>query len=523
MGLVLGGLAVAGMIGVAAVGYAESTATTVATPRFTDSFDGAVDTDPTYGLNDSVAGRQHGEQRGVTYTRVSGVWYPASPPRAWYSQVNHVHRRGALSFWKGHSAVRMDAPVRAGGDGRTYVTATVDPVNGDTGSGQWASVVLSPDAQSSGYVTNSDVAIGVIVRSDGRVAAFHRGQPVPLTGTTTATPDSNGRFRTTVIGTPGQRGVTIEVNGATMRGTLANPLPAANTLFLGAYLDDSNATSTVHHLAASAVDTTGLTSPASSGLRHFGYFAARLTDTTGNHLPQIAGRSNRNHVNISDYSRYAPEVLDSCRPASCVVYTGFEFFTGCDAEHSPDCRLYPDYAARWQRLADAVRPKLDKVAAFYLLDEPYHHGARPADVATAARTIKQTFPNATVMLVEAGYQVSTIEVPAEVDWVGFDEYCKPVATVEGILNTLEARTRPEQKLFLFPQAAPLGMCGGAPGYGTDEELARLQWDYLALAERHPRVAGLMTFGVWVEGTSPSQLPATTDAHERIAARITTRR
>src|SRR5690242_14469003 len=66
----------------------------MAPARFTDSFDGAVDGDATYGLNDSLADRQRGEQRGVTYTRVSGVWYSAPPPRPWYSQVNHQAQRG---------------------------------------------------------------------------------------------------------------------------------------------------------------------------------------------------------------------------------------------------------------------------------------------------------------------------------------------------------------------------------------------------------------------------------------------
>jgi hypothetical protein len=267
---------------------------------------------------------------------------------------------------------------------------------------------------------------------------------------------------------------------------------------------------------------TGLVAPASSGAREFGYFAARLTPRLGNHLAEVGGRSTLNYVNISDYDRYAPEVLDGCAPDSCAVYTGWEFFTGCDTQGSANCRLYDNYEARWQRLADQVRPSLGRVAAFYLLDEPYHRGARPTDVATAARTIKATFPDAKVMLVEAAYKVPTIQVPAEVDWVGFDQYCLPVSQVEQTLRTLEQRTPNGQRLFVFPQAAPLAACGDAAGYRTDAELAKLQWDYLALAERHPRVLGLMTFGLWVEGTNAPTLPETIDAHERIAARLIAR-
>ncbi|PSL57464.1 hypothetical protein B0I31_102443 [Saccharothrix carnea] len=500
-------------------GVAAASPAPAAAPRFTDSFDGAVDLDPTYGLNDGLARRQVGEQRGVTYTRTSGVWYPASAPRPWYSQVNHSNRPGTLSFWLGHSAVRLDAPVVAGADGSIAVRAVVDPVVGDTASGQWASLVLTADRNSSGYATNGEVDLGVLVRSTGVVDAFHGGAAA---GRGRAQPDG-GRFAVTVTARPGDHVATVAVNDApAFPVTLSRPFPASPTLFLGAYLDDPNATSTFDDLAVSAVDNSALTPPPDSSVRHFGHFAARLTPALGNHLPEVSGRSNLNHVNISDYARYAPEVLDSCGPASCAVYTGFEFFTGCDAADSPDCRLHPEYAQRWERLAAAVEPRYERVAAFYLLDEPFHHGARSADLATAARAIKARFPGAKVMLVEAGKHVAAMDVPTEVDWVGFDEYCEPVSSVEGLLNSLEANLEPHQQVYLFPRAAPLRACGTAAGFQTDADLARLQWEYLALAERHPRVAGLMTFGLWVEDTPVARLPATLDAHERIMARLIAR-
>jgi hypothetical protein len=48
----------------------------------------------------------------------------------------------------------LDAPVKAGADGAITVSTTVDPINGETGSGQWASLVLTADRSNSGYVTN---------------------------------------------------------------------------------------------------------------------------------------------------------------------------------------------------------------------------------------------------------------------------------------------------------------------------------------------------------------------------------
>jgi hypothetical protein len=72
----------------------------------------------------------------------------------------------------------LDAPVKAGADGAITVSTTVDPINGETGSGQWASLVLTADRSNSGYVTNPQVDLGVTVRSNGGVTVFHRGAVV---------------------------------------------------------------------------------------------------------------------------------------------------------------------------------------------------------------------------------------------------------------------------------------------------------------------------------------------------------
>src|SRR5918996_4445719 len=81
-----------------------------------------------------------------------------------------------------------------------------------------------------------------------------------------------------------------------------------------------------------------------SGLRYFGYFAARITDSAGNHVPAVTHRTNLNWIQISDPDRYAPEVLPFCTPRGCIVSTGHEFFSSeCLPVHNPGCRLHPDY------------------------------------------------------------------------------------------------------------------------------------------------------------------------------------
>jgi hypothetical protein len=494
-------------------------AAAASTAGFTDSFGGAVDDPPGYGLNDSLTTRQTGVL-GVTYTRESGLWNSATAPQEWYSQVNHVNHPGVLSFWQGTSAIRMDAPVTAGSDGKVAVQATVDPVTGDTASADWSSLALSTDHAATGYVSNSDVALGVLVRSNGGVQVFQGGK-VLLTTNGFAKPNADGTFTVSFSYTPGQTSAQLVVNGVSATVTTSAALPASSTLHMGAYLGTSTEVSTLSDLSVSAVNATGLTLPASSGLRYYGYYAARLAGDS--HLAEVAGRSNLNWVNISDVDGYASTVLNGCASGSCVVNTGNEFYS-CNSS-GDDCALYPNYAARWQNLANAVRPYLDKVAAFYIQDEPQWHGATPASIQTAAQLIKSTFPDKKVMMIEAGPEVtSSLVIPSAVDWVGFDWYCQPFTTIQQKLSTLESVTASGQGLFLVPEDAPQANCASVAGHKTDADIAAIQQQYYNLAVSNPRVIGLMNFGfwtspAWTSGSGSASLPLTVDANERVAARI----
>ncbi|BCJ26284.1 hypothetical protein [Actinocatenispora sera] len=482
------------------------------TRTFHDSFDGAHDADPGYGLNDGLAGRQG--TGGVTYTRVSGLWNTGTAPRPWYSQVNHPEHADTLSFFQGTSAVRMDAPVVATDDA-TSVAATLTPVVGSTTSGAWSSIVLSHDARSWGYVSNADVDLSVLVRSDGSVQVHQAGTLVRNL------PDfaSGGTYR-----------VRLSVTGQTLHlsvddATTTVPLPAAvpdrTWLFLGRYGSNETDVSTVDDLAAGAVDSTALRRPAGSHLRYTGYFAARQTRDGGNHLDEVAGRSNLDFVTISDADKYRPEELQRCAPKSCVVYTGNEFFQ-CS---STACPLYPNAADRWATLAEQVRPYLDRIAAFSVLDEPYWRHASYDDVATSANLVKKTYPDIPVLLNEAGPAVTdTFRVPDQVDWVAFDWYCQSPTRIDATLDTLERQVpdRAGRELFLFAEATPI--CAGQ----TDQSVAAGLDQYRRIAEAHPRVAGLLLFGPWTGvgpdspgpgKPTPSQYPLSTDAQERLAARI----
>ena len=478
---------------------------------FHDDFTGAVDADPTYGLNDNL--RQRQGTGAVTYSRVSGKWNTGDVPRPWFAQVNHPSHAGRLSMHLGTTAVRLDAPSTG-----STISAKLTPVAGDRTSGDWSSIVLSRSANSWGYVSNQDTDLGFLVRANGGVQIFQPGRPA-ATLPAFATSNADGSFDVTlkITGTA----LDLTVNGTRRTITLGTAVPTDRLwVYLGRYSDNDKTVSLVDDLRIEALNSDDLRKLPGSNLRYYGYFAARITRDGGNHLPEVRGRSNLNWVQISDFDAYRPEVLKDCAPASCVVHTGNEFFD-CAA---PGCPLYPNAEARWQVLAEKVRPYLDRVAGFVLQDEPFHHGASFADVERSAQTIKDTFPAKKVMLIEAGVKVDDdFRVPAAVDWVGFDEYCVGYEALEARMAKLEERA-PGKELFLLPEAAPQSWCAGR----TDADLESTQYMYLALARQHPRFVGVMVFGPWTgvgpaatgPGTPvPSKFPRATDAQERVAALV----
>lgn len=494
-----------------AAGVAVPGGALAAPAPFYDNFDNAVDADPAYGLNDNLEQRQG--TGAVTYSRVSGRWNTGEVPRPWYAQVNHPNHPGVLSMHLGTTAVRLDAPSTG-----SSISARLTPVAGDRTSGDWSSIVLSRSANSWGYVSNQDVDLGFLVRANGGVQIFQPGRPV-VSLPAFASAQADGSFDVTLTLSGGTLDLTV--NGNRRAIALGTPVPTERLwVYLGRYSDVSTTVSRVDDLRIEQLNSDDLRKRPGSNLRHYGYFGARLNKAGGNHLPEVRGRSNLNWVQISDADAYRPEVLNDCAPEGCVVHTGNEFFD-CDAA---GCPLYPNAAARWQVLAEKVRPYLGRIAGFVLQDEPFHHGASFADVEYSAQQIKKTFGDKKVMLIEAGVKVDDgFTVPADVDWVGFDEYCVGYDELEARMTKLEERA-PGKELFLLPEAAPQSWCAGK----TDADLESTQYMYLALAQQHPRFVGIMVFGPWTgvgpaatgPGTPvPSKFPRATDAQERVAALV----
>lgn len=253
-------------------------------------------------------------------------------------------------------------------------------------------------------------------------------------------------------------------------------------------------------------DTGAVTEP--SHLRYFGYYFVE-SEAYGSHLHEVADYTNIQWVQ-------GLEGLRKCAAfgTECVLELRWQFFSsGTGEDNKPVSVLRPDYEAQWRRLADAITPDIESVAAFYMLDEPYWRGAGKADLDTAIETVKGDFPDKPVMVVFARPSLTDqLQVPAGADWVGFDLYGH-INEVARHMRLLKRQLHPHQRLFLVPQTF---LNESAP---TDEALAKLNEEYCALAASEPLVIGLLNFGLF-SGAQPEDIPETIQTQREIGERIT---
>ncbi|HEX5752517.1 MAG TPA: hypothetical protein VFZ09_40300 [Archangium sp.] len=453
----------------------------IPTEQFRDTFNGANNANGT-GLNDNLAGRQSGSLAPATYTRLSGLWYPAPAPSIWVAQVNHIWSPDTLSFHASPSALRMDKPFSRDASGAFRLSFVAEPVVSDArDSGNWMSVMLGGTGTSSGYVSNADIDFGFLIRSNGGLGIFDNGQFMTVTPGSVPAAD---RYSVSLAVRDGQ--VLGTVNGVSFSARLNGPgvLPSSAYLYLGAYVEEGQ---------VSRFDDVAV-SPVVNHLKHYGYYWAQ-SGSHGPHLDEVTAHTNLNFVQ-------RPEDLAACaaRGVKCLLETRWQFFNGS--------ALRPDYVQAWNQLVTQITPYLGSVGGFYVIDEPYWVGVSVRDLETCVNTLKDTFPTIPVMVVHAVPSLSpSLVTPARADWVGFDHY-GPMSEVVGYLNTLRATLTPSQKLWLVPQSYLVG------AYSDDASLARANWEYYDLARSDPRIQGLLNFGLWTH-QSPSSIPRTFEAQRAI--------
>jgi hypothetical protein len=402
--------------------------------------------------------------------------------------------------------------VTADLDGGYAVHALIDPAaqGNDRSSDEWASIMLSGSAGSSGYPTRPETDLGLTVRSNGRIQLYQKG--VPAWGTEpVVNPAADGSFDVTVtVGSGAARRVSVVVNGTQLTATPAADLPRTAYVSVGAYPADQRTVSTVDDLRVSML----------GGLSYYGYFGFAHPEAPNNgvdHAPEVAG-----YTNLNQYlNEPATGFLDRCRPQSCAVYAGWAQFD----DSAVPFRLKPDAVAQLEALKRRIGSNLDKVGMIYLLDEPYGEGHEVSDedLERAVQQVKAVFPGKVIMLTldVPSLRRDRHRIPAGIDWVGFDWYCQGRDEIVATLRSLESQLAPNQRTFLMPESTTR-MCAGS----TDSTIAAEQSTYLDIAAADPRVVSLMNFGWWLppkyggDMDPLAKLPLTAQAQRHLGESIT---
>jgi hypothetical protein len=250
------------------------------------------------------------------------------------------------------------------------------------------------------------------------------------------------------------------------------------------------------------------------GLGYYGHFGSAHPES-----PNDGADHTHELVEFTNLNQYLSDpgtgFLDRCRPRSCVVYAGWQQFDGRN--------LRTDAVVQLEILKRTIGSNMDKVAAIYLVDEPYGRGISAEDLATAVGQVKAVFSGMMQILTLDGPSVvaNPLPVPAGIDWVGFDWYCVGRDRLVSTLGTLEARLDRYQRTFLMPEAAVLNEC---PGW-DDRRIAAEQYVYAGIAAAQPRIALLLSFGWWFApryggNMDPmNTLPLTVAAQRRIGGSV----
>ena len=176
----------------------------------------------------------------------------------------------------------------------------------------------------------------------------------------------------------------------------------------------------------------------------------------------------------------------------------FYYYTGTGRNFD----RYTDYAARWQEFLNTNRNvDWNKVAGFYLMDEPFWNGLTYDDVRLAAELIKNTpqTRNVPIAIVEAepAVNATSFRIPTAIDWIGFDVYgiADPSTSPRflGLLNRVkQARSAPGQRIILVMDSQ---WDSNIHGNFSEAGMASVAEKYYRLAASDPAVVALLGF-IW---------------------------
>ena len=259
-------------------------------------------------------------------------------------------------------------------------------------------------------------------------------------------------------------------------------------------------------------------SPDISDSSHIKYFGFTIVDTywddpsdnetKTNYSDEVAPFSNMADILVLDPATTIVgkmEVMNGLQMKSILhLYELFFEADGTDAPSGTNYRLRTNAQERWNvfMTTNALNENQGLVQAFYIGEEPTWNGISFTELQQATDYVKSSLPNIPILVIEAYLALGDLQVPASVDWVGFDHYFikdpKNDATYTSELNLLKSKLTPEQKLVVVLDAHYIDFAHGDHGGVALNEMGEVALSYYDLAKSEPRTIALLGY-FWPSG------------------------
>jgi hypothetical protein len=200
-----------------------------------------------------------------------------------------------------------------------------------------------------------------------------------------------------------------------------------------------------------------ISSADSSHIKYYGYYGSAFEGVgMGDYTASISDHSNLTWIVNGNIVKKLSEA--KARNMKAVLDVQWYFM---DANY----HLRPDVIASWKKLAAAIAPYRDTIAAFYPMDEPYMNGKKKglseaqvkANIETVASITKSTFPEIPVAVIFSSGEVKDGRpIPVGFDWIGFDCYGKfndcNGHSIGYYVSKIKGRIKAPQRIMLVPWA-----------------------------------------------------------------------
>lgn len=397
------------------------------------------------------------------------------------------------------NAVRLNKRITSRAINSAYnynISFIVDPVKGNTTSGNWVSFMLDNSLSSNGWVAKNDKEFGFLITSAGSIQIWERG----IQKKTCSTPKaSTYKVNIDITG----RNYVVKINDSIRcSGALTYSIPVSVYAYVGAAISGSQVSTFDEFSIKTATTST-------KKLKNFGFYFSEgdpFSDGTTAGTDMVKDFTNIYHLeDTGAFSAYeenkGKQAYETCYPKKCLVSISKDTTMTVLKNHL-NSNAY-----------ESVRYK-DLYEAVYLQDEPIINKMSSTELMNHARGVRNLGMKTMVVFswlgVTGGTRVEKInDIPTSVtyqpvdgnlvepyiDYVGFDQYdhrTSPTTSTssysvtmsaqESLLTTLISRFPksrfPTINYVLVP---PATACLGTYSVNNDTDLAKVQWGYYNLA------------------------------------------